>query len=202
MQVSKNMICCLNFSFILFLLDFTVSYFLTPNQNWERNHRFSYIMLLFLPSSSQTMDSEPFPEKGQGEGDGHGHNQEKETASCPITPFFVCGFVILFNWDEGQQRPFKLFPRKAFPEITDYCLNKELADEFRIKKLCPLKPLPGKIMSLFAKVESSKIKKSIFIVYNSHMHFLSFFSLYLHFLKIRFISNLFNFSAIMHYAKV
>ena len=99
------------------------------------------------------MDSEPLRKESDD-----GPNVP-ETASCPISPFFVCGFVILFNWDEGLQKPFKLFPRKAFPEITDYCLNKELSNEFRMKKLCPLKPLPGKKMSLFAKVESSKIKK-------------------------------------------
>lgn len=68
------------------------------------------------------------------------------------------GHVILFNWDEGVQRPFKMFPRKAFgsEEITDRCYNKDLSNDYRIRKLKPLKPLPGQKMSLFAKVEACK----------------------------------------------
>ena len=78
-----------------------------------------------------------------------------EASSSAIVPIVSWGFVILFNWDESVQKPLKIFPRKAFPEITDFCLDKDLSEKFRIKKLCPLKPLPGQKMSLFCKVESS-----------------------------------------------
>lgn len=68
-------------------------------------------------------------------------------------------FVILFNWDESVQKPFKMFPRKAFPEIKEVYLERELPDEYRIKKLRPLKPLPNQVMSLFGKVESGMFHK-------------------------------------------
>ena len=66
------------------------------------------------------------------------------------------GFVILFNWDENAQKPFKIFPRKAFStdDIRDHCYDKVLPDEMRIRKLKPLKSLPGHKMSLFAKVDA------------------------------------------------
>lgn len=85
-------------------------------------------------------------------------NEDHGGASCPIQASVIFGFVILFNWDESKQKPFKLFPRKAFPEIREVYLQRDLPDEYRIKKLRPLKPLPGQIMSLFAKVESGMIK--------------------------------------------
>ena len=71
---------------------------------------------------------------------------------------FNYGFVILFNWNEEIQRPFKLFPRKAFSpnEIRDRCYEKLLIPEQRIRKLMPLKPLPGQKLSFFAKVEACK----------------------------------------------
>ena len=69
----------------------------------------------------------------------------------------ICyGFVILFNWDEKVQKPFRIFPRKNFStnDIRDRCYEKVLVDEMRIRKLKPLHSLPGEKWSLFAKVES------------------------------------------------
>ena len=88
---------------------------------------------------------------------------ETGTLSCPTETSFTYGFAILFNWDEKVQKPFKIFPRKAFStdDIRDRCYEKVLVDEMRIRKLKPLKPLPGQKMSLFAKVESCKYKKKI-----------------------------------------
>ena len=93
---------------------------------------------------------------------------ETVTLSCPTETSFTYGFAILFNWDEKVQKPFKIFPRKAFStdDIRDRCYEKVLVDEMRIRKLKPLKPLPGQKMSLFAKVESCKYKKkSTFLNY-------------------------------------
>ena len=80
------------------------------------------------------------------------------SSSCPISLRYTYGFVILFNWDEGIQKPFKMFPRRAFSkeEISDKCYNSRVSDTFRVKKLKKLRPLPGKKVSLFAKVEGSK----------------------------------------------
>ena len=81
----------------------------------------------------------------------------QRSATCPNSLSY--GFVILFNWNESIKTPFKMFPRKAFSidEISNKCMNSNLKDEFRIKKLKALKPLPGQKMSLFAKVESCKL---------------------------------------------
>ena len=98
------------------------------------------------------------------------------TVSSPTT--YSYGFAILFNWDEEVQRPFKIFPRKAFgnDEISERCYTKDLPNDYRIRKLKPLKPLPGQKMSFFAKVESCKltcfIRTIIFI--NQHSLFVFF----------------------------
>lgn len=93
--------------------------------------------------------SEPPPTSLLEEVDERGNN------SCPPTVNFVYGYLILFNWNEGVKKPFKLFPRKAFQgEIGDNCVTQKVSDPYRIKKLKALKSLPGQKMSMFAKVES------------------------------------------------
>lgn len=111
--------------------------------------------------------------------------REKETlnagpSSCPAEVSVTYGFIILFNWEEGStfffylsfgmiessyiyfykgvKNPFKLFARKSFStqDIRDQTIECNLKDEFRIRALRPLKPLPGLKMSLFAKVEACK----------------------------------------------
>lgn len=78
------------------------------------------------------------------------------SSSCPLASSPTFGFIILFNWNEGIQRPFKLFPRRTFKdEIRSDCIDKDLKNEHRIKKLRPLSPLPGQKLSLFGKVEDS-----------------------------------------------
>lgn len=81
-----------------------------------------------------------------------------ENLSCPVKPLKNYVYVILFNWKEDLKKPFKMFPRKAFTqdEIRDDIIAKQLPNLFRLKKLKPLKPLPGQRMSLFAKVEASE----------------------------------------------
>lgn len=76
--------------------------------------------------------------------------------SLPI--HFNYGFIILFNWSVEIMKPFKVFPRRSFgkDEICDYWIDNKLEDQWRIKKLKALSPLPGQKMSLFAKVEDSK----------------------------------------------
>lgn len=77
-----------------------------------------------------------------------------DSNSCPVQiPQY--GYLILFNW--GGDKHFKVFHRDDFAnEIKDRCVDKDLGYEFRMKKLIPLKLLPGQRMSLFAKMESSK----------------------------------------------
>ena len=82
-----------------------------------------------------------------------------ESNSSPIfANTYEFGFLILFNWDEGIQRPFEMFPRRTFStsDIKAYCYEKNLNISMRIKKLKALRALPGRKMSLYAKVESSK----------------------------------------------
>ena len=81
-----------------------------------------------------------------------------EFNSCPVMHSTLFGFIILFNWNEGIQRPFQIYQRGFFSkeDIKYYCTEKNLSNSTRIKKLKPLKPLPGQKMSLFGKVEASK----------------------------------------------
>lgn len=89
-----------------------------------------------------------------------GEKEEEEiirrSASCPGKMPVSYGFLILFNWDEGVKKPFKIFPRKTFSpqDIRDHTIESNLRDEFRIRALKPLKALPGIKMSFFAKVEA------------------------------------------------
>ena len=85
--------------------------------------------------------------------------KERMTSSCPVELSNVYSFIILFNWSENVKNPFKNFSRSSFSndEIKDYCLKTKLKDAFRVKKLKPMKSLPGKRTSLFAKVEASKV---------------------------------------------
>lgn len=79
------------------------------------------------------------------------------SASCPVKVTY--GYIILFNWKEGVQKPFKIYSRKTFgpTDIMDETIERNLKDEFRMKSLKPLKALPGLNLSLFAKVESCKL---------------------------------------------
>ena len=79
------------------------------------------------------------------------------TASCPLNNQYVYGYAILFDWNENLQRPFKMYSRQTFPnqDISDRCYTKHLSDDLRVRKLRPMKMLPGARMSLFAKVEAS-----------------------------------------------
>ena len=86
------------------------------------------------------------------------HTEEtshKSTSSLVSKSIFHYGFIILFNWNEGVKKPFKIFPRNAFStdDIRTYCYEKHLKNENRIRKLTTLKALPGHKMSLFCKVE-------------------------------------------------
>lgn len=84
-------------------------------------------------------------------------NDEGTSASCPSL-LYQYGFVILFNWNETIKNPFKMFPRQSFStnEISDKCMIERLKDELRIRKLKPMKHIPGQKVSLFAKVENCK----------------------------------------------
>ena len=83
---------------------------------------------------------------------------ENQNASCPMNESFIFGYIILFNWDEEIQKPFRIFSRKTFStdEIRDRCYTKHLTEEFRVRKIKPLKALCGQKLSIFAKVEHCK----------------------------------------------
>ena len=89
---------------------------------------------------------------------------EARSSSCPAK-VCVYAYVILFNWKENIQKPFKMYTRKSLKEILEYTINNHLKDDFRIKCLKPLMSLPGEKLSLFARVEagmSSKITRRTF----------------------------------------
>ena len=76
--------------------------------------------------------------------------------SCPVSvPQFR--YVVLFNWCDSVVKPFQVYPRETFAdEIKDRCLEQDLTYQLRMKRLIPLKALPGERMSLFAVMEGSK----------------------------------------------
>ena len=87
---------------------------------------------------------------------------ERTSNSCPPSPNFVYGFLILFNWNEGLKNPFKIYPRREFlNDIGENCVTQKLSDPYRIKKLRSLKSLPGQSMSMFAKVQDCKFSVHI-----------------------------------------
>ena len=106
-----------------------------------------FFSCIFLTMDRDQYQSEPLIPDG---------NNNVESSSCPIKTSVSFGFLILFNWCEGLKKPFKMFPRKALHEIKDCYVEGSIPDNFRLKKMRPLKPLPGQRMSLFAKVEASK----------------------------------------------
>lgn len=112
-------------------------------------------------STPDMFHSQPLPQCDQ-------YGNETKSSSCPITMKFHYGYVILFNWCVKAMKPFKMFPRRTFSnqEISDYWMENNVEDQYRIKKLKPLRTLPGEKMSLFAKVESCK--------YLSYYYFLFF----------------------------
>lgn len=99
--------------------------------------------------------------------------REGRSMSCPNSVRFTYGFVILFNWDEQIKKPFKIFPRKAFSteEISDRCYTSRVSDEYRVKKLKRLRPLPGNKLSIFCKVEDGKYHLFIYVIENLNMQF-------------------------------
>ena len=85
--------------------------------------------------------------------------QDVDVPSCPASMHFDYGFVILFDWCVKAKKPFQVFSRAMFnkEEIRDYWMENKLVDKWRLKKLKPLKPLPGQQMSIFAKMDKCKI---------------------------------------------
>lgn len=128
--------------------------------NMNMNTFIFLLIRLAMDTDNEMFNSEPLHP---------GIGTKNLTSSCPLNSEFIYGFAILFNWDERIQRPFKLFPRKTFKpdEIKDRCYEHHLLDTFRIKKLKPLKALPGQKISFFAKVEGCKCFNEIYIkLYN------------------------------------
>lgn len=89
-------------------------------------------------------------------------------SSCPASLTFSYGYVILFNWDEREEMPFKMFARDFFTkeDIQDSCMKVKLANKYRIKSLKSLSPFPDERMSLFAKVESGMCCKKYLILFD------------------------------------
>ena len=84
-------------------------------------------------------------------------HEEEETPrsslSCPAV--FSYAFVILFNWDESEKHPFKVFNRNSFSkeQIDEKSMKKKVNNMYRKKKLISMKPQK---VSLFGKMEDRK----------------------------------------------
>lgn len=67
--------------------------------------------------------------------------------------------LILFDWTSGLRNPFKIYMTHEFTEheIRDKWILYQLSAKFRKKILKPLAVCPNSKMSLFAKIETSKV---------------------------------------------
>ena len=68
---------------------------------------------------------------------------------------FQYGYLVLFDRDPKASKPFDIFSTDDFSceEIKNSWIEFQLTPKARVKKLKPLEILPGKDMSLFAKIE-------------------------------------------------
>lgn len=63
--------------------------------------------------------------------------------------------VILFDWEPGENKHFEFFYREQFlgSEIREEWLIYQMLENSRCKQLKTITSMPGKSLSLFAKVE-------------------------------------------------
>lgn len=78
-------------------------------------------------------------------------------SSLPATLSYVYLWVILFDWDENEEKPFNQYQVAMFStsELKDQWLSGDLEATSRQKKI-KFSAIPGKKFSLFAKVEKCK----------------------------------------------
>ena len=123
--------------FISIFMDIILQFFFINN----------YFSSVIMDNQAGVFNSEPLFEDDR-------ESSQEQSSSCPISPVF--GFIILFNWKDGNSKPFRMYPRTVLPEIGDYFIDRNLPGSFRLRRLRPLKHLPGETLSLFAKVDQSK----------------------------------------------
>lgn len=81
----------------------------------------------------------------------------KLNSSLPAKITYVYLWCILFDWDEDEEFPFKLYQLAIFSnsELKPKWVSGELDNNSR-KKPLSFSAVPGKTVSLFAKVEKCK----------------------------------------------
>ena len=117
------------------------------------------IFLTVMMASSQRDMFFSSPEKSPGK------SPERQSSSLPATLAYTYLWVVLFDWDENVERPFNLYQVAIFSrsEMKPKWIKGELNCISRKKKL-KFSALPGKNLSLFAKVEKGFFK--LFFVIN------------------------------------
>ena len=80
-----------------------------------------------------------------------GHDPDPIPSSCPPKLVAVCNWIMLFEWNEEEEKPFKVMsPTRFGSDIKPAWLKSVLSPKARQKKLS----LDGKFMSLFGKFKS------------------------------------------------
>ena len=84
-------------------------------------------------------------------------NSPRIQGSLPTNPKYIYLWVILFDWDENVEEPFSLFQIAMFSktELKPKWISGELNQASRQKKM-KFSAVPGKTVSVFAKVEKCK----------------------------------------------
>ena len=69
-----------------------------------------------------------------------------------------CDRVVLFNWKHGNNSAFQFYKKDLFSgsEIHVDWLKYQLVPKSRLRKMKPVESMPGKVFSMFAKIDSGK----------------------------------------------
>lgn len=82
----------------------------------------------------------------------------KISSSLPAQLTYTYLWVVLFDWNEDVEKPFGLYQVAMFrdSELKPSWIAGDLDQKSRLKQM-KLSALPGKTVSLFAKVEKCKL---------------------------------------------
>ena len=85
------------------------------------------------------------------------NSTQKLNSSLPTNLVYVYLWCILFDWNENEEEPFRIYQIGQFStsELKPKWVNGDLDHDSRLKKLT-FPSVPGKTVSLFAKVEKCK----------------------------------------------
>ena len=67
--------------------------------------------------------------------------------------------AILFNWTYTNQKPFVIYRKEFFKtnEIRNEWYTHKLSNSCRLRQLKPIERVPGPALSMFAKVQKSRL---------------------------------------------